>query len=183
MLREPSGFKRFPKPQGWIVTVSHGNPTHSSRGVSWLLQALLITRGQSAAVPGCVCVWLLYWQSCVFWFARQLLLSVIFMQVVSTLWNSSEISQLSSRAEFGTPCWPSFILSFPCVPSQCGVFMSCTWLSLAKCDCSVHKPMWMQYFNKIWHLCCIFLNLWFSPTFVSSEDSCESWNYFDGRIF
>lgn len=123
-------------------------------------------------------------RSCVFWFAHQLLLSIIFMQVVvSTPCNSSEITQLSSRAEFGTPCWPSFILSFPRVPSQCGVFTSWMWLCLAKCDCSVHKPMWMQYLNKIWRLCCIFLNLSFPPTFVSSEDSCESWNYFDGRIF
>lgn len=62
LLTEPSDFKRFPKPQGWTVTVSHESLTHSSRVVSWLLQPLSITRGQSEAVPGCVCVWLLYWE-------------------------------------------------------------------------------------------------------------------------
>lgn len=62
LLTEPSGFKRFPKPQGWTVTVSHKNLTHSSRGVSRLLQPLLITRGQSEAVPECVCLWLLSWE-------------------------------------------------------------------------------------------------------------------------
>jgi len=43
--------------------LSHKNLSHSARGVSWLLQPLLITRGQSEAVPGlCICVWLLYWE-------------------------------------------------------------------------------------------------------------------------
>lgn len=143
LLPEPSDFKTRPKPQGWTVTVSHKNLTHSSWGVSWLLQPLSIARGQSGAVPGCLCMVAIL-RSCVFWFAHvSYCCWVIFMQVVSTLCNSSEITQLSNWAEFGTPCWPSFILSFPHVPSQCGVFMTWTWLSLAKCDCWVHKPMWM----------------------------------------
>ncbi|XP_064521289.1 protein shisa-like-2A [Pseudopipra pipra] len=54
LLTKPNGFKRFPKLQGWTVTE---NLTHSSRGVSWLLQLLWITRGQSEAVPAYVCVW------------------------------------------------------------------------------------------------------------------------------
>uniref|UniRef100_A0A8C8BB46 Shisa like 2A n=2 Tax=Strigidae TaxID=30459 RepID=A0A8C8BB46_9STRI len=57
LLTKLSGFKRFPEPQGWTVTVSHKNPTHSSRGVSWLLQPLSITRVQSEAVPGYVFVY------------------------------------------------------------------------------------------------------------------------------
>lgn len=142
LLPEPSDFKTLPKAQGWAVTVSHKNLTPSSRGVSWPLQPLSIARANLKLCQA-VCVWLLYWEVVCFDLHISYCCSVIFMQVVSTLCNSSEIMQLSRRAEFGTPCWPSFILSFPHVPSQCGVFMSWTWLSLAKCDCSVHKPMWM----------------------------------------
>lgn len=144
LLTEPSDFKRFPKPQGWTVTVNHENLTHSSRVVSCLLQPLSITRGQSEAVPGCICVWLLYWEIVCFDLHMSATAVGRFhasccLYPVQFQWGNTVVKQ--SRICY-TMFWPSFILSFPRVPSHRGVFMSWTWLSLAKCDCSVHKPMW-----------------------------------------
>ncbi|CAN0272983.1 unnamed protein product, partial [Bubo scandiacus] len=66
LLTKLSGFKRFPEPQGWTVTVSHKNPTHSSRGKSiwsfgfWLIPPLTFTFPICPSPSGTLClVWYL----------------------------------------------------------------------------------------------------------------------------